>query len=301
LPHTVLQAAAEALQLAPQQQQHLQSRVRLQPGRLSQVLAAHPHQLELPAPQPPEPLAYFVQVPAGPYPIGDELQPAERPAQLWHSPGYAIARFPVTNADFEQFMQAGGYQQPDYWLPEGWTFVQQEGMQTPAFWCKRGYQSGPDYPDYPVVGVSWYEALAYTTWRQCRLPTELEWEAAGRGPEGLRWPWGNSWDAERANTADNQLMNTTPVGLYPAGASPLGCMDLIGNVFEWTLSVYQAYPYQAEDGREDLRSPAPRTLRGCSWNHRGSYFTRLSYRFQAEPETRHSDIGFRCAQAGPLI
>ena len=92
-------------------------------------------------------------------------------------------------------------------------------------------------------------------------------------------------------------MHTTPVGLYPAGASAVGCLDLVGNVFEWTRSLFVGYPYQADDGREDLSAAGPRTLRGCSWNHRGSYFTRLSYRFQAPPETRHSDIGFRCARS----
>lgn len=269
----------------------LEQRQQLQPGRLAGLLRAQGLQ-----PVKASPPAAYVNVLPGPYPIGDDLQPAERPAHLWQSPGYQLAILPVTNADYQQFMAAGAYENPDYWLPQGWQRVQQQGWRAPAFWQQRGHHCGPDYPDYPVVGVSWYEAMAYASWQEATLPSEVEWEAAGRGPDGRRWPWGDSWQADAANTAEAELMHTTPVGLYPAGASALGCLDLVGNVFEWTRSLFRGYPYQVEDGREDPNASGPRTLRGCSWNHRGSYFTRLSYRFQAPPETRHSDIGFRCAR-----
>lgn len=304
LPETLYAQLAEALRLPEAERGLIESRLRLQPGRLQQVLAdwsrRHPDALSrrsLPAGSPAEtsPLSGLVRVPAGSYPLGDDLHPAERPAHRYHSEGFAIARLPVTNADYARFMGAGGYDNPDWWLPEGWNLIQAEGLRAPSFWLKRGYACGPDYPDYPVIGVSWYEAVAYATWAGRRLPSEAEWEAAGRGPDGLRWPWGDEWREGLANTAEAGINNTTPVGVFPEGVSPFGCLDLVGNVFEWTLSAYQPYPYAADDGREDLRTPGPRTLRGCSWNHRGHYFTRLSYRFQADPTTRHSDIGFRVA------
>ncbi|MGV3523971.1 MAG: SUMF1/EgtB/PvdO family nonheme iron enzyme [Candidatus Sericytochromatia bacterium] len=271
----------------------IEERLHWQPGRLQQLLEGL-QAISAPS-QPLSPITQSVWLDAGVYPLGDDLHAAERPAHSLQMAGFALARYLVTNADFARFLADGGYQQPDFWLPEGWQLLQEEGWHGPAFWNRRGYFCGEDYPDYPVVGVSWYEAVAYASWAGLRLPSESEWEAAGRGLSGQRWPWGERWEEGRANTADAGLMNTSPVGLYPSGASASGCLDLIGNVFEWTQSVYAPYPYRADDGREDLRSTAPRALRGCSWNHRGSYFTRLSYRFQAEPSTRHSDIGFRCA------
>lgn len=301
LPEPLYAGLAEALRLPEDERRLLEQRLRLQPGRLQQFLSQwrrqhpdavspRPHPEQRPAPSP------LVRIPAGTYPIGDDLHPAERPAHVYETPGYSLARLPVTNADFAAFVRAGGYQNPDYWLPEGWALLQREGFSVPAFWGKRGYTSGPEFPDYPVFGVSWYEAVAYATWADQRLPSEVEWEIAGRGPEGRRWPWGDSWREGLANTAEAGIHNTTPVGIFPEGASAFGCFDLVGNVFEWTVSAYRPYPYHSDDGREDLRGTEPRTLRGCSWNHRGQYFTRLSYRFQADPATRHSDIGFRLAR-----
>lgn len=308
LPETVYQQLAQTLRLPESERTLLESRLRLQPGRLqsflSEWLRQHPDAINRRSQAGLQPgfarkssdETGLVRIPAGSYLIGDDLHPAERPAHAFESPGFAISRLPVTNADYARFMAAGGYQSPDDWLPEGWAFIQAEKITGPAFWQKRGYACGPDYPDYPVIGISWYEAVAYANWAQLRLPSEAEWEAAGRGPSGLRWPWGDEWRDGLANTAEAGIHNTTPSGIFPEGASPFGCLDLVGNVFEWTASLYQPYPYRSDDGREDLRSNGPRSLRGCSWNHRGHYFTRLSYRFQADPTTRHSDIGFRVAE-----
>lgn len=293
LPEQLYRELAEAFQLPEKERLLLEQRLHLQPGRLQHLLAAWARpQNQQPAPVPHNQL---LSIPAAAYPLGDDLHPAERPAHTLQLEAFQLARLPVTNADFARFLEAGAYQNPDYWLPEGWNFIQAEGIKAPAFWQKRGYACSLDYPDYPVMGVSWYEAMAYAAWAGLRLPSEAEWEAAGRGPEGLRWPWGDQWREGLANTAEAAINNTSPVGLFPAGASPFGCLDLIGNVFEWTSSIYLPYPYKADEAHEDLRSTAARSLRGCSWNHRGHYFTRLSYRFQAEPSIRHSDIGFRLA------
>ena len=137
----------------------------------------------------------------------------------------------------------------------------------------------------PVVGVCWYEARAYCAWLSAQtglafsLPTEVQWEAAARGLDGRRYPWGSSWDALRANTFDSRLRRTSPVGAFVTGDSPEGVADLAGNVFEWTNSLFGegeedeestlAYPYQPADGRENAEA-APsvrRVLRGGSWHN----------------------------------
>lgn len=307
LPDELMQYVAEQLKLRPLTQEHLEARLNLQSGILAQSLShwrqENPFELLQSSSQTSSQGSHkqsqiqaFVSIPAGQYLLGDDLQAAERPQHSWQNPGFQLGRLLVTNADYAHFITSGAYQNPDYWLPEGWRLCSAEDWQAPAFWNKRGYQCGERFPDYPVIGVSWYEAMAYASWAESRLPSEAEWEAAGRCGDTRRWPWGDEWLEGCANTADAGIMHTSPVGLYPEGASDFGCLDLVGNVFEWTVSLYQAYPYTVDDGREDLRSTAPRTLRGCSWNHKGAYFTRLSYRFQAEPATRHSDIGFRLAR-----
>lgn len=239
----------------------------------------------------------WVQVPSGVYTLGDAMHPAERPEHKLQLASFEMGRFPVTNADFAEFMAAGAYQKAEYWFPEGWRHRQEQSWHQPAFWGEASYRSGLDFPQHPVVGVCWYEAMAYARWAGCRLPSEAEWEAAARGSEGRIWPWGNQWEADCANTAEAKHLSTTPVGLYPLGATPTGLLDLIGNVFEWTASVYQPYPYQAEHHEPATGGVIERSLRGCSFNHKGSYFSRAAYRFHSGPFTRHSDIGFRVARS----
>lgn len=304
-PELGRQLAAQ-LHLSLSEYEHLEPRIQLQPGPVAQFFAGlEPQSLSSLPEQPPlgtaqEAQWQYAEVPAGLYPLGDDLQPAERPAHAWQTEGFQLARLLVTNANYADFIAAGGYADESLWLPEGWRFIQSQNHTAPAFWNHRRYYCGEQFPDYPVIGVSWYEADAFARWSQAELPSEAQWEAAGRGVEGLRWPWGNRWQEECANTADAGVSHPTPVGAYPAGASPLGCLDMIGNVFEWTRSLYRPYPYREDDGREELTAAGARTLRGCSWNHRGGYFTRLSYRFQADPTTRHSDIGFRLGRPLPV-
>jgi formylglycine-generating enzyme required for sulfatase activity len=119
-------------------------------------------------------------------------------------------------------------------------------------------------PDHPVVGVSWYEAVAYCRWltealqaagaldesEVVRLPTEAEWEKAARGEHARRWPWGDDFDPAWAITGESGLRRTTPVGKYsPAGDSPYGAADIAGNVWEWCSSLYRDYPFDSDDGR----------------------------------------------------
>ena len=155
-------------------------------------------------------------------------------------------------------------------------------------------------PDHPVVFVSWYDALAYTKWlsavtgRQWKLPSEAEWEKAARGTEGKIYPWGDEWDARKANTAEQGPKETTPVGMYPQGASIYGVMDMAGNVWEWTNTVYKEYPYDAEDGREDENSTNDRVLRDGSWSGDARY-ARAAGRYNRRPDYSSNYRGFRLA------
>lgn len=176
----------------------------------------------------------------------------EKPLHEVNLPEFAIGRYPVTNAEYAAFVQATGYQAPTHWregrVPEGLV-------------------------DHPVVNVSWHDALAYANWlkektdKPYSLPSEAEWEKAARGRDARLWPWGNDWDPSRANCAPDGPGRTTPVDQYsPQGDSPYGCADMAGNVWEWTRSIYKAYPYDpADPAREDLSSGSGRVLRGGSF------------------------------------
>jgi formylglycine-generating enzyme required for sulfatase activity len=181
----------------------------------------------------------------------------------------------------------------------------------PRYWRDERYNR----PSQPVVGLCWYEARAYCAWlsaqtgRRLRLPTEVEWEAAARGPDGRRYPWGDKWDPLRSNTYETRVKGTTPVGVFPEGDSPFGVSDMGGNVGNWTSSLYGSndrsseepgyrYPYQAGDGREDAEAGADvqRVLRGGTWQSHPTN-ARVVYRDLDEPGFRDHDAGFRLARS----
>ena len=220
-------------------------------------------------------------------------------------PAYAIGRFPVTNAEFARFMEAGGYAKQDYWTEAGWQRKEADGWSEPRYWQDEQFNQ----PEQPVVGVSWYEAAAYCRWlsaesgRSYRLPSEAEWEKAARGSDGRRYPWGNAWDKEKCNNSELGLQRTTPVGQYsPAGDSPHGLSDMAGNVWEWcstrwggaeTKPTY-GYPYQPDE-REEVEGEDTRVMRGGSW-YNGAAWCRCSYRGGFSPGLRDLNRGFRCAR-----
>jgi formylglycine-generating enzyme required for sulfatase activity len=213
----------------------------------------------------------------------------EQPAHLVTLDSFWIDRTEVTNAQYRQCVDDGD-------CPE------------PGCWDDSNYNA----PDRPVVCVSWNDAVAYCEWAGGRLPTEAEWEYAARGPNGNIFPWGDTFDGARLNfcdancTADWKATDyddgypyTAPVGSYENGASWVGALDMAGNVWEWTSSLYQAYPYRVDDGREDLSSSDSRVLRGGSWGSVAND-VRSASRLNYTPVYRNGNIGFRCVGApGP--
>lgn len=192
---------------------------------------------------------------------------------------YEIGRFPVTCADYQPFVDLGLSAAP------------------------RGWQDGRYYPlwkDHPVTFVSWHDALRFCVWLNekhatfCyRLPSEAEWEFAARGPDALTFPWGHAFDKTRCANWENGAGCTTRVDAFPASTSPFGVWDMVGNVWEWTSSRYDPYPYCATDGREDVAEvDAWRTLRGGSW-YDTDWGVRAARRFGSPPQMRTHNTGFR--------
>lgn len=186
------------------------------------------------------------------------------------------------------------------------------------FWIGRTEVTNAQYGSHgafagdnlPRTNVTWDEAAAFCQSRGMRLPTEAEWEYAARGPDGLIFPWGNSFDGARLNVCDSNCefnwrdraysdgyAQPAPVGSYPSGASWVGALDMSGNVWEWTSTIYTAYPYQADDGREDRSNVnAKRALRGSSWNWIAADATTTARDDYAGDFASSDWYGFRCAR-----
>jgi formylglycine-generating enzyme required for sulfatase activity len=228
----------------------------------------------------------FCRIPAGAFLMGSEegkdsqAEDDEKPQSSIDIPyDYWMTRFPVTNEQYNEFVRA-----------------QNESHPVPGWESRR---------DHPVVNVSWVDAMTYCRWLNdslerelpadlaLRLPTEAEWEKAARGTDERIFPWGDAPDKGKCNTDEIITGGTTPAGSYsPQGDSPYGCADMSGNVWEWTHSLYEPYPYRADDGREDKDADGLRALRGGSWVS-ALEGARISSRGNGRPDDRWKDIGFR--------
>jgi formylglycine-generating enzyme required for sulfatase activity len=161
-------------------------------------------------------------------------------------------------------------------------------------------QSSFSGADRPVQRITWFEARDFCALRGARLPTEAEWEYAARGPDSLAYPWGNAWNEDNAVWDGNSGGQTAPVGSRPAGRSWVGADDMSGNVWEWTSSLYEPYPYAPGDGREaDIGTSTDvlRVVRGGSWLNGGTVNLRAANRDWNDPEFGYVDLGFRCARS----
>lgn len=239
----------------------------------------------------------WVEIPAGSFMMGaaagdDDAQDDEFPLHEVTLDTYWIAKTEVTNAQYKQFVDATGYGTPS---------------------CVWEDDSIPDgLENHPVVCVSWDDAIAYTEWLSAEtgmniaLPSEAEWEKAARGEEQpLIYPWGNEHDASRFNAsgAGDGFDSRAPVGSFPDGASPYGVLDMSGNVWEWTSTIYDQdafpYPYDAADGREDLTDGvALRVVRGGSFGYVPEG-VRVSFRFRFGTNFLINDVGFRVVVRPP--
>ena len=308
----------------------------------------------------------MVQIPAGTYPMGDDegQYNDEKPVHTVDLDAFEIGQFPVTNAEYALFIEAGGYEDEQWWdtdearawrdginTSEGqkslWreyrevlsdysiAQIEEVGSQLPynledtlqsrklddtdfEHWLSLKFPSGkrilfPEYwndtrfnnPNQPVVGVTWFEARAYCRWLSVQtgkaydLPSEAQFEAAARGTDGREYPYGSPFDVTRSNTFESHIRRTTPIGIFD-NATPEGAFDLTGNAYTWTTSIYDQeqfpYPYQAEDGRENISSNSRRVLRGGSWDY-NPYNARAAYRNNYPPNARSNGSGFVLVRA----
>ena len=323
-----------------------------------------------------------VAIEGGAYRIGSDegLFADEAPAHQVALAPFAIGKFPVTNAEWRLFLEAGGYEDERWWdtaAARAWRrgdgtaegpkqesrelrqrlqanpglvsefqsagritsehAAQWEGLACasdadfeaflentypsgrqirPALWDDPAF----NHPAQPVVGICWYEARAYCAWLTAqarephRPPTEAEWEAAARGrpvrtqwifklwmrDQGRPYAWPGAFDAMRCNVFETHVRGTTPPGVFPAGDTPEGLVDMSGNVWEWTSSSYRPYPYRVEDGREDPEvAEVRRVVRGGSWDL-ARVCARCAFRNRFHPGGRFNSIGFRVVRGSPI-
>lgn len=220
----------------------------------------------------------------------------EQPQHIVSLSQFEIGKFPVTVAEYGRFLAAGGYQQSQYWTKSGWDWRENTSHSQPLFW---GETTWCGNGRLPVIGVSWYEAVAYCHWfseetgQTYRLPTEAEWEKAARGVDGRYYPWGDEFDAAKCNCRASSPGHTLPIGQHgSADESPFGCAEMAGNSSDWTLSQFRPYPYDASDGRNELAGTTERVTRGGSW-FKPVLRARTSARGMNDPFFADNDVGFR--------
>lgn len=243
-----------------------------------------------------EPPDGMVLIPAGDFLMGTDSQLAnadQKPLHNVYLDAFYIDIHEVTNAQYEEFILAGGYTNKEYWTATGWDFIQKHQIVTPL---QYGENSVSTEPDHPVIGVSWYEANAYATWLGKRLPTEAEWEKAARGTKRNFYPWGNEMDFTRLNYFPHAKKILT-VGSFPDGASAYGLLDMAGSVWEWTADWYSDRCY-SQSMRKNPKGPDDgkfRVLRGGAWNSIRLQL-KCTYRHYEKENYQSYTTGFRCAK-----
>jgi len=221
----------------------------------------------------------MIYIPAGKCIIGDSKQAfwkREGPAHSVELGAYYVDKYPVTNAQYMEFVKATKHRKPAHWVEAGGRIP--EGRS-----------------DHPVTYVSLKDATAFAAWCGKRLLSEEEWENAARGAKGNVYPWGDNYQKEMANDENAGIKSTSPVGAYPRGASSSGCHDMAGNVWEWTSSKFKLYP-GSEDEMEQGDEKLQIVKGGCYTDDK--LFIRSSFRELVDPEgafALRATLGFRCA------
>lgn len=234
----------------------------------------------------------------------------ETPAQKIELPAFRIDRQLTTNDEYARFIAADGYEQREWWSDEGWEWKEKEGWTQPLYWQRRGddwhiramFAEDVLPPDHPVCGISWYEAEAYTRFCGKRLPTEAEWEKAASWDAARerknRYAWGDEAPSPALCNYGQRYWGTTPTGSFPAGASAYGCLDMTGNVWEWTSDAFRGYPnfkaFPYEDYSEAWFDDDHRVLKGGSWAT-SAPILRTSFRNFFRRNFRIAFAGIRCA------
>ncbi|MBZ0294493.1 MAG: formylglycine-generating enzyme family protein, partial [Anaerolineae bacterium] len=206
-----------------------------------------------PLPQPPDlsgilpPPFEWIHIPAGKVTL-EAGGYVPKGGQTFDVPMFYIAKYPVTNAQYAKFIKAGGYNNRQWWTDAGWKQKESQNWAEPRFWRDKKWNG----EDYPVVGVSWYESLAFSNWlsaavgatdrlpQKITLPTEQQWQRAAQGDDRRKYPWGRQWDVSRCNTEESNINRTTPVQQYEGkGDGPYGVVDMAGNAWEWCMTNWE--------------------------------------------------------------
>ena len=229
-----------------------------------------------------------------------------------HVEPFVIAATAVSNGEFLRFVESGGYRDRSCWTEEGWWWKQALGAEHPVYWrCEsdgrwlvRRYDAWiPIDPHAAIIHVNWHEANAYCTWAGRRLPTEAEWElAAAGGADGSpkrRYPWGDDPPTHDRANLDFRGRDTVDVRAFSAGDTPLGCRQMLGNVWEWTSTTFGSYPGFIADPYKEYSEPwfsGHKVLRGGAWSTR-SRLIRNTWRNFYPPDRRDVMCGFRTCAA----
>jgi iron(II)-dependent oxidoreductase len=256
-----------------------------------------------------------VSIPAGEYPIGtDDRSVAydnERPQHRVRLDSFDIGVAPVSNGEFETFVEAGGYRTRSLWSDEGWAFIIDQGIEAPKHWMRDDDGAWttrsmdvvePLNRRRPVVHVCWHETQAYCRWAGCRLPSEAEWEVAASFDPATAthraYPWGDEWPTPDHANLDQLAFMAAEIGAYPRGVSAFGCHQMLGDVWEWTASDFRGYPgfeaFPYDEYSKVFFGSDYMVLRGGSWATRPGAI-RTTFRNWDFPIRRQIFSGFRIA------
>lgn len=284
----------------------------LDPAKKAQPSVPSIYDLAAPARLSPSPAMVTIQ--EGPFEIGARWSTFaydnEYPSHTVFVPAFKIDRLLTTNEEYARFIEEGGYKRREWWSDEGWAWRERENWTCPLYWRRDGeswhvktmFDEGEMNGQHPVIGISWYEAEAYARFMGKRLPTEAEWEKAaswdGAHQHKHRFAWGDGEPTTALCNFDNYFWGTTPVGSFPDGASSYGCLDMTGNVWEWTNDPFMDYPgftaFPYPEYSEVWFDGDHRILKGGSWATRSSVL-RTSFRNFFRRHFRVAFAGIRCA------